>query len=141
MKIEPYLRFKDWLALAHCILGVSIFKTETCKNSGLKYRYLVEKSPRWKENTKTARRQDLNRDVTKSRLPANFTGQKRAYHQLKLLWKTKTWSNFKITVELKSCLDLSKSLPSYSLAIPLLKTKLLLYIPTPIINSVSISLP
>ena len=58
----------------------------------------------------------VNRDVTKSLLPANFTHQKRPYHQLKLFWKAKTWSHFKRTVEWKRCLDLWKSLPSLSSA-------------------------
>ena len=48
----------------------------------------------------------VNRDVTKSLLPANFTHQKRPYHQLKLFWKAKTWSHFKRTVEWKRHLDL-----------------------------------
>lgn len=39
------------------------------------------------------------RDVTKSRLSANFNGSKRAYHQLKLKMKTKTWGNFRDAVE------------------------------------------
>ena len=33
----------------------------------------------------------MSRDVAKSRVPANFTGGKRAYHRLKCHKETKIW--------------------------------------------------
>ena len=43
---------------------------------------------------------EVDRDVAKSQLPANFSGRKRAHLRLKLLWKTKTWAtNFEGAVE------------------------------------------
>ena len=40
------------------------------------------------------------RNVTKSRLPAFFTGLKGAHHRAKLLWKIKTWTNIILKVQL-----------------------------------------
>ena len=43
---------------------------------------------------------EVDRDVAKSQVPANFSGWKRALLRLKLLWKTKTWAtNFEGAVE------------------------------------------
>ena len=47
-----------------------------------------------------------SRDVVKSRLPANFTGWKRAYHQLKLQTKTKLQLSKKASLtNKKACLS------------------------------------
>lgn len=43
-----------------------------------------------------------HRNVSKSGLPANFTGWKWPYCQLTLLGKTKTWGNFEGAVKFKS---------------------------------------
>ena len=37
--------------------------------------------------------------LNNSQLLVNFTGQNRAFHWLKLFWKTKTWGNFEDAVE------------------------------------------
>ena len=54
-------------------------------------------------------------ETPESWLQANFTSWKRADHQLKLLWKKKTWNNFEGAVEQNSWLDWQKSLLSFSL--------------------------
>ena len=57
----------------------------------------------------------MRRDVTKSKLPANFTSWQRVYHWLKIRGKTKTWENFEgAVVKKKAVLTNKKAYAAFS---------------------------
>ena len=68
----------------------------------------------------------VNRDVTKSLLPANFTHQKRPYHQLKLLWNRRQRHGVILKEQLseKDALTYKKACPAFPQLHPWVKSPL-----------------